>query len=217
MSPTPINLHDPHQHVLELLPFLANDTLVGEDREQVEQHLQICSSCRTEVALEQRLVRAFRATDAGQQVVDDGFERVLRRVREQPAAAPRPRWRHGYARAGAYALAATLAALLVGAIYLPHGTVGVPAVGAYHTLARGGGHSVGADIVYVVFAPTTAIATIEALLRNAEVEVVSGPNADSAFTLRVAGGDVEGTVAAFKAHPEVSFVAPAAANAGGVR
>ena len=213
MSPTPSNFLDQHQHVLELLPFLANDTLAGDERELVEQHLQICSSCRTEVALEQRLVRAFRATDAGQQVVDDGFERVLQRVREQPAAAPRPRWR-GYARAVAYALAATLAAMVVGTNYLPHGA---PAAGAYHTLARGSGRSVGADIVYVVFAPTTAIATIEALLRSAKVEVVSGPNADSAFTLRVASGDVEATVAALKAHPEVSVVVPAAASAGGGR
>ena len=215
MANAPLPFVDRHQQTLELLPFLANGTLAGAEREAVETHLQGCATCRAELALEQRLVRAFRTNEPEAAGADDGFARILARTRAEPTVVALPAARRGAParRALPYALAASLAALVAGGAWLHGVGVQAPTAGDYHTLSQDRGVSVGSDVLYVKFAADVPVASAGTILGAVDAELVGGPNTDSVFTVRAKHGNVDATMAALAARPEVVLVAPAAPGA----
>ena len=49
-----------HEAITELLPWYVNETLDGNEREQVRDHLRVCSSCRDDVAMLEQLGNVVR-------------------------------------------------------------------------------------------------------------------------------------------------------------
>ncbi|HHQ42366.1 MAG TPA: zf-HC2 domain-containing protein, partial [Chromatiales bacterium] len=41
--------YEREEHPVELLPWLANGTLEGEERERVQRHVEGCARCRAEL------------------------------------------------------------------------------------------------------------------------------------------------------------------------
>lgn len=214
-----MNVVAAHQRWLELLPFLANGTLAGDERVALEAHLAQCAACRAELAAEQALLEAFQhgappLADAGER-----FAAILAAVRAEaaPPAAERHETRRRFGwpvsrpLARRLALAATLAALTVGIIQFQE-TAPI-AVQSFHTLSRDHGQVVGADVLYVAFEPGLASERIAAALRAVEAEVLAGPTADQVLTVRVPAARLAGAVAALEAQPGVRLVAPAAPGA----
>ena len=213
-----MNASLPHQEWHELLPFLANDTLHGAERARVEEHLASCLTCRSELLAEQRLLRAFRSADAEAGQADDSFVHILARARAAGApraalvplpASTRRRWgqRIGQGMARRVALVATLSAVALG---LAHFQAGERVnVQRFHTLSEDRGRVVGADVLYVAFAPGVSIDSVAASLRAVGAEVVSGPNQDHVFTVRVPSTAVASAVATLAARDGVRFAAPA--------
>ena len=209
----------PHQAWLELLPFLANDSLQGAERDEIEAHLASCLTCRAELAAEQRLLRAFRGVDAEAAQADDSFARILARARAEdapPAAnvvTPRRGWgrRVGPVLARRLALVATLSAVVLGLAQLGPGTPS--AVQGFRTLSQDHGKVVGADIVYVALDPALAMGSVEDSLRAVQAELVSGPTADHVYTVRVPRERLAQAVATLAAREGIRFVAPAAPDA----
>ena len=80
----------PHQKVQELLPWFLNGTLESEDVAQVEEHLQSCPACRTELGC----LQVLRSTYIDTELAPDA-EAALARLRprlEERAPASRPRY-----------------------------------------------------------------------------------------------------------------------------
>lgn len=212
-----------HQRWLELLPFLANGALAGDERVALEAHLAQCAACRAELAAEQRLLQAFQQSAAPQVEGDERFAAILAAARADavpPAAmrgGPRRRWRGAVGRplARRLALLATLAALTVGVLQFQGGAP--TTVQTFHTLSRDHGQVVGADVLYVAFEPGLASERISAALRAVEAEVLAGPTADQVLTVRVPAARLAGAVAALEAQPGVRLVAPAAPGAAAPR
>ncbi len=208
-------MHASHQEFSELLPFYANGTLDERERAQLDLHLRACLMCRAELAQEQRLLRAFRSSDSDSLLLDDGFARVMTRVRgagAQPTTARR-RWgqralRHVARRA---AIVGVLAAVVLGINHM-QGHIG-QVDQRFHTLSRDGGRVVGADVVYVAFDSKASMGAINAALAAVHGDVVSGPNRDNVLTVRVPVADVAAAVARLQAHAEVRFAAAAAPGA----
>lgn len=204
-----------HQEFSELLPFYANGTLDERERAQLDLHLRACLMCRAELAQEQRLLRAFRSSDSDSLLLDDGFARVMTRVRgagAQPTTARR-RWgqralRHVARRA---AIVGVLAAVVLGINHM-QGHIG-QVDQRFHTLSRDGGRVVGADVVYVAFDSKASMGAINAALAAVHGDVVSGPNRDNVLTVRVPVADVAAAVARLQARAEVRFAAAAAPGA----
>ncbi len=203
-----------HQEFSELLPFYANGTLDERERAQLDLHLRACLTCRAELAQEQRLLRAFRSSDSEGRLLDDGFARVMTRVRGAVAQpTPRRRWgqrtlRHLARRA---AMVAVLAAVVLGINHM-QGHVGLVDQ-SFHTLSQDGGRVVGADVLYVAFDTKASMGAINAALAAVHGDVVSGPNRDNVLTVRVPAADVAAAVARLQAHAEVRFAAAAAPGA----
>jgi len=212
---TPMHAAQQHQHVSELLPFYANGTLHDTERAEVEAHLRGCLNCRAELAAEQRLLRAFRATDSDERQVDDGFDRVMSRVRGG-STRPSARWQrwgrrtlHHVARRAA--MVAVLAGVVVGIAQMQDNAGLVKQT--FHTLSQDGGQVVGADVVYVAFDAKASMGAINDALAAVRGDVVSGPNRDNVFTVRVPAAQVAAAVDVLKARAEVRFVAAAAPGA----
>src|SRR5688572_21576269 len=148
-----------HSRALELLPWLANGTLTGEEREAVEQHARACIACRRELKEQQRLHAAVRARRTVDVSAEAGFDRLNAEL--DTALAERPRWRARYAKAAPFVVAAA-AGMAVLAILL--WLTPLPELGGneYATLATPPAGE--AALLDIVFADDTTAAQMQELL-----------------------------------------------------
>jgi anti-sigma factor RsiW len=163
------------RHPSELLPWLANGTLEGEERAAVEAHLADCDTCRSELQLLRELRETIRAeplADAG----DLGLQRLLQAVRkERKAQSARPRW----------LIPAAIAASLVIAVQAVMLLQPGPQAPVYAPLS---GPSAGRGVLQVEFMPEAREADLRNLLRDAGARIVDGPSAVGLYRLAVASG-----------------------------
>jgi hypothetical protein len=172
----------PHDRAFELLPWLANGTLSGGERDAVEQHARSCIACRRELKEQQALYAAARARRTADVSAEAGFERLTRELDAAPAA--RPPWRARYASAAPFAVAAAagLAVLAVLLWFTP-----VPPLGdsGYSTLATSSAGD--AALLDIVFSDDATAAEMQELLDGIGGEIVAGPSAVGRYSVRVAG------------------------------
>lgn len=73
-----------HSEVVKLLPWYVNSTLTEQERGQIQEHVDQCKTCQTEVQQLTILQEAVRETSA-QEIVpsDDLFERLMKRVDDE--------------------------------------------------------------------------------------------------------------------------------------
>ncbi len=93
-------------HPEELLPWVVNGSLEGEERRRVEEHLASCLACRREVKQLQELRQEVKQASAASPPGEAGLERLMRRAARDRAPA-RGSWRP---------LIGALAAALVAAV-----------------------------------------------------------------------------------------------------
>ncbi len=168
------------QHPTELLPWLANDTLEGEEKTAVERHVTDCAECRTEL----ELLRNLRSNLQSEPPADSGelgLQRLLREVRKPPSAA-KPRWLLPAALAAGLVIAVQTAMLIQPGQQLP----------VYGPLS---GPSAGDGMLQVEFMPDAREADLRELLRSAGVRIVDGPSAVGVYRLAVDPGRDPGQVA----------------------
>ncbi len=159
------------RHPVELLPWLANGTLEGDEREAVERHLAGCAACREELRFLQALRAGVKAGWAQESPGELGWARLRAAVRRERQA-PEGRRRRWMPAPRVVAMAASvLVVVQAGVIAF---LVGRPGGGTalYQPL--------GAEtrpVLQVRFRPEVSEARIRAVLREAGVEIVSGPGA----------------------------------------
>jgi hypothetical protein len=185
-----------HQEAQELLPWLANGSLSGTERERVQAHVQVCAACRTELCA----LHTLRA--AGSAAVPDlDAEAALARLLPQldapaslstaslapvSAADPvLPGWRTRLAANDRSWLRAAVA-LQFGAIAVLATLLARPAAspeaqaGAYRLLGAADG--VRGSLV-VAFSPETPEREVRRILLASGARVVGGPTATGAWLL----------------------------------
>jgi hypothetical protein len=177
-----------------LLPFLANGTLEGDEKAQVETALTEDTVLRDEL----RALQAIRATmqdEAEFTPGEMGLARLMRGVEAETAvaAAPAPRrtwiWQ---------AAAAVLLAVAVGQAAL---TWRAPAPGGYELAGAG------EAVLSVAVAPGISEEAFRALLLDAGVAIVGGPSALGLYDLAPSEGtDLAAARAALEASPLIDSV-----------
>jgi len=203
----------PHSRALELLPWLVNGTLTGEEREAVEQHARACIACRRELKELERLHAAVRARRTVDVSAEAGFDRLSAEL-DTAARAERPRWRARYAAAAPFAVAAA-AGMAVLAILLWLTPLPKLDGNDYSTLANAPAGDVA--VLDIVFADDTTAAEIQSLLDDIGGEIVAGPSELGRYSVRIAGdepnrerlGELLGALAA---DARVRFAGPALAE-----
>jgi ADP-ribose pyrophosphatase YjhB (NUDIX family) len=195
-----------HSRALELLPWLVNGTLSGEEREAVEQHARTCIACRRELKEQQRLHAAVRARRTVDVSAEAGFDRLNAEL-DGAAGTTRPRWRVSYATAAPFAVAAA-AGMAVLAILLWFTPLPELAGSRYETLATAPAED--ARMLDIVFADDTTAAEMQELLDDIGGKIVAGPSELGRYSVRIAGGQPNGELlAALAVDPRVRFAAPA--------
>jgi len=70
------------EHPDQLLPWLVNETLSGDERKKVEDHIKTCDRCQKEVTILQRIKTHIKETPI-QSPGDFGLHRLLKEVRKE--------------------------------------------------------------------------------------------------------------------------------------
>lgn len=193
-----------HARAFELLPWLVNGTLMGAERDAVEQHARTCIVCRREIKEQQALHAAARARRTVDVSAEVGFDRLSNELDAAPAA---HRWQLRYATAAPFAAAAA-AGVAVLAILLWFTPLPGLDAGRYSTLTTP--PSTAETLLDVVFADATTAAEMQALLDEIGGEIVAGPTSLGRYSVRVAGAQtdeaqVRDLLAGLGADPRVRF------------
>ena len=194
-----MNARQDHDRFDELLPWLANGTLEGEEAEELSRHVAGCVTCRRGLA-EWKLVGETVAADGRTRAsAERSFERLRERMEPAGETTGRmSRWRW----VAPLAAAAGFVALLV---WLPSGgpsdgppfrTLNDPAV----TIDSA------APLARVLFDQRTSEADLRALLREVGGEIVAGPSPVGLYTVALPeDADAESLVRRLRAAPSVRF------------
>ena len=201
----------PHQKVQELLPWFLNGTLESEDVAQVEEHLQSCPACRTELGC----LQVLRSTYIDTELAPDA-EAALARLRprlEERAPASRPRRTDERTRARPAAIPSWLGLALAAQFALILGLgwkVLQPDRAAleFHTLSSAATAEHAAGSLVVVFDPAASQREVARILHRSGGRVVDGPTESNGFVLAVASGSLKGALACLRAEPAVVLAEP---------
>jgi hypothetical protein len=210
---------DPHAETWELLPWLANGTLTGEELERVQAHLRQCAACRGRLEWE----RSLRAAGQPEPPLSarHAYAGLLPRLGPQEAKAGnaglRGRW------AGLVAANDPRWLRMLAAVQLSVICVLALVLAQVHAI-RGGGQDryrtlaahpeVQGDIV-VSFDPATPERELRRILQASGARVVDGPTASDAYVLAAEPGAAGSALRRLRAEPAVTLAEPLDAAAGG--
>ena len=197
-----------HLEAQDALPWLANGTLAGAERERVQSHVESCAHCRADLAL----LRTVHAAGPGQDL-DFDPDRALARLMPQLDATPPQdktgllqRWRNRMAAndgtwlraavAFQFCAIAVLAALLARPAAQPD---------SYRVLGAAGAN--GMARVVVTFRPDTPEAELRRIVRASGARIVGGPTVTDAWLVG-ADGRIDPVLARLRAEPAVTLAEP---------
>ena len=227
MKSTHSSPHTTHREVWTLLPWYINGTLADAELDLVKQHLRICITCRRELAVQQRISETIRNPSSMNLAPQTSFLRLMKRIdREGRQVNSRKRWWNS-ARTHCAGLAYRLSAipvpwrtwialpllLLFIGLLTPLARLWLAPMSRepqYHTLADP--HSVpaaGRNDIRIVFAEMMVEEQIQQLLLPVHGQIVEGPSAIGAYTIRIDAGDHADEVLSaldwLRHHPRVLF------------
>ncbi|MCB1058179.1 MAG: hypothetical protein KDD11_21995 [Acidobacteria bacterium] len=228
MTQNPIMSHDA---AWRALPWLANDTLEGDELSAVLDHLKVCAACRAELRFLPELRSALEGSEDvhGTDGAPAAFERLMARIdtetpRRDRATAPllehrrwRPLPRWGWAAIAAQAAVIVLLALpFLRPVSVPT-TPGAPQDGEFHTLSSATPGEAGAGPrLRVMFEATTPEETLRGALLEVGGRIVGGPSAGGVYTVELAADALpSAAVRALRSRPEVALAEPVVVDAPG--
>jgi anti-sigma factor RsiW len=204
-----------HRAAQEALPWLANGTLDGAERQRVEAHLQACARCRGDLAQ----LSALRAAGPGAAPdcdADGAWARMQARLDAPaagatPAAIPAPgllaRWRARIAAndrswlRGAVALQCCLIAALAAMLLRPDDGAAYRGLGASPAVQGG---------IVVVFRPDTPERELRRIVRDSGAQLSGGPTAGDAWLVN--GDDPAAILARLRSESAVVLAEPLGAE-----
>ncbi len=201
-----------HEDAWELLPWLANNSLQGDELHAVLEHLKSCGACRDELRFlpELRLVsdqvrpEAPPSSTVSQKLSSriEAHEQDRRPWIHKTSETLRRRAMSGEGLPFLLAQAA-LIVLLVGGMWW---TRPEP---AFQTLSQAAPAAESVHYLRLIFEDSTPAAELRDLLLELEATVVSGPSSLGAYVVRVPAKDgLDEEITALRLREEVTFVEP---------
>lgn len=199
-----------HETAQQLLPWLLNGRLEGDERAWVAQHVDGCRACRDDLETLRLLQAHCRQADVAADAADAaGSDAGWRRLRPRLKHAAgdgswrrlSPRWTPGAHWMGWAVAAQALAILMLGlAVWRQSAEPAAP----YRTLGRTPASSDGRLVV--MFDAGLTEARLRALVTGAGARIVDGPNATGAYVLAVPADRLTAALATLRAAPDVRLV-----------
>jgi hypothetical protein len=200
----------PHGVVWELIPWLVNGRLSGEEAAPVRAHIESCAECAREYAQQLCILEAMQADDSIAFASEAAFQKLAARLDTVPTPAlplahtPAVRW---------LVAASILVALGLAAWggWTVRQTPGATA--PYVTLTAPQASTAGGAQLRVVFSSNLTLSELERLLHSIDAYISDGPTEAGVFTLTLAPGRdsavaVAQRLAALRADANVRFAEP---------
>jgi anti-sigma factor (TIGR02949 family) len=208
------------EEVRSSLPWFLTGRLPEREAQELRSHLDGCSACRAELALEQRL-RAAVGSEGTVELAPQGamrkfFERLDSLEPDLPARAPAPsqsRWRSAARWRVAAAVVVVVQAIGLGAlatrVAVQDARLAAAPVYVTQTAASVPVHG---PRLRVVVDPSLSVANFERLLRGIDAEIVAGPSDAHVYThalpATTAPRDVAERAESLRQNPAVRFAEP---------
>jgi anti-sigma factor RsiW len=219
---------DTHAEAWALLPWLANGRLPASDREWVEAHVAQCAECRGELEAQRKV-----ATQINRDVSPSGagteeqrsFNKLWARIEASEFAAPQGNEKSSGIAGGPTSRSSRTVRWLAAAVVVQgiglalfginalRGNISQP---PFVTVTDVPTQRLNAPAVRIVFAPEASMASINTLLMNQELSIVSGPGTAGNFTAELSadavasGASADSVAAVISKDPNVSFAQPVA-------
>jgi anti-sigma factor RsiW len=198
-----------HHEVSALLPWYVNETLEEADRQRVGAHLANCTTCREDLAAQQRICEAIEAQPALDYMPVASLKRLQARLdaqaesatpappQEQPAR--RMPWR-GWMAASIAAMAVAVALFAADRWVLE--TRMQP---NYRTVTSSAPRPQG-EVIRAVFSPSITLVELQGILDEAQLRIVSGPTEAGVYSLASNSTlTVHASLALLRQHSTVRF------------
>ena len=205
-----------HLRASELIPWLANRRLEGDELAWLNSHLEGCAPCQAQLASERHIVTALNTHATVEYAPQPSFSRLWARiesegsaVRRDPAADSRPPSTKVRNRPYVQVAAAVLVAAGLGALALQHSSP--PAAAVYRTVSNTAPPAAPGSLK-VIFSDAATMADVKLILGSAGLRVISGPSEAGIFTVGLsaesAQHDLRGSLKALRDDPRVRFAEP---------
>jgi anti-sigma factor RsiW len=211
-----------HRRVWDVIPWVVNGSASAAEQRLVDEHVQVCADCRSELARQRSVQTAVAQAVAPVTDVDAGLKRLFKRIDETTdhriASVPGGLARRGWQRMGTinHWLAA---AVIVEAVGLSALGMGLMLRSApeheYQTLSESAAAPKRATLL-IVPAPSMQLGELQHQLHALNLTVVSGPTAVGAYALAPHSDQPsqEAQIASLRAVPGMRLVEPIAAVEG---
>jgi hypothetical protein len=227
-----------HLRAAELMPWLVNKRLEGEELVWITSHLNDCSRCQAVFESERRIYAAVNASDTIEYAPQASFNRLWARIESgqpataaQPATATEPAHHRGVARAGLVGpglvgpglvgpglvgLAASLL-LVIGTgvlLWQWRGAVAPAIAPAQYRTVTSSTTLAPASSINVIFSNAATLADVQLILNTAGLNVLSGPTSAGVFNVGFGGiqrgNDLTASLKSLRNDPRVRFAEPSA-------
>jgi hypothetical protein len=179
-----------HDQVQTLLPWFVVDTLIGEEMEMVNQHLNVCAECQADFAWQSKL-KSIAPVSGSMPDVDRAFATLLDRLNPAPQKSDSRRlakllnsFRLETRNWMQWTLAAQFLVIagLVVVLMMPDDMFA-----NYHAL---GANVVVDSNIAVVFKPDTSEQQLRGILNSVGARIVGGPTVTDAYLLNVPDANI---------------------------
>ena len=212
-----------HARASELLTWMVNGRIEAHDARWLNEHLEACAACRSELAAQRRIRDALTREPTVEFAPQASFNRLWKRI-EAEAGEPAPQaqagtaaaslddrasapaGRSGLSRGVRAALAAQAAAILVlcGVLWQR------PAVPAYRTVTDTAPGAMAAEpVIKAIFDDRVRLADVKEILAGTGLVIVSGPSEAGVYALVTRDARSKtispATMARLRADPRVRF------------
>ena len=189
-----------HDEIWLLLPWYINGSLQVFEREQVKAHVQVCLTCRRELASQAMLAKHLEHTPRVEISSKPSFERLMSRLQEEDAIKPShvnpPKhkavqsvsWKQAFIDwlAPKHLTAAFATGLLAVVVVSLMNHMQSSPTQTYHTVAEPNSlDRFKPNDIRVVFAEQVADTEIRRLLSSTHGSIVDGPNPAGVYTVRI--------------------------------
>ncbi len=174
----------PHEHAMEMLPWLINDSLLGDERAAVLDHAQSCVMCRREIKSLEELRDSVNRLSGLVPIPEPDMRNINARIDKLINLQNRARrsiswigeffaspWR------AAYVAQSVLLVVLAAALLWP------ATRDTEYTMLTQASDLADGHYVRVVFSPDLAHSDLRELLDELELSIVAGPSNRGVYTL----------------------------------
>ena len=201
----------PHGVIWELIPWLVNGRLSGEEAAPVRAHIESCAECAREYAQQLCIFEAMQADDSIAFASEAAFQKLAARLDTAPAPVMPP----AHTPAVRWLVAASILVALGFAAWGGWTVRQTPGASAapYVTLTAPQASIAGGAQLRVVFSSNLTLSELERLLHSIDAYISDGPTEAGVFTLTLAPGRdsavaVAQRLAALRADANVRFAEP---------